>query len=108
MVTVTDTEVTNNADLVQMEGRDRITGPALFCSLRNLCVLCVSAVKKTKNTCKPQRRRERRGCAEKGSCIFLDSYMPFEAYSARGICIRDHCGAEPPCDIESFGFVGTV
>ena len=33
-------------------------------SLRNLCVLCVSAVKELHNL-KPQRRRERRGCAEK-------------------------------------------
>ena len=32
MATVTDTEVTNNADLVRIEGRDRITGPALFVS----------------------------------------------------------------------------
>ena len=33
-------------------------------SLRNLCVLCASAVKENENACKPQRRRERRGYAE--------------------------------------------
>ena len=36
----------------------------ILSSLRNLCVLCVSAVKGSSNL-KPQRRRERRGCTEK-------------------------------------------
>ena len=40
-----------------------------FCVLcsspRNLCILCVSAVKGNENACKPQRRRECRGYAEK-------------------------------------------
>jgi hypothetical protein len=33
-------------------------------SLRNLCVLCASAVKRNEDARKPQRRRERRGYAE--------------------------------------------
>src|ERR1043166_3754064 len=36
-----------------------------FLSLRFLCVLCVSAVATNVSLKKPQRRRVRRGCAEK-------------------------------------------
>src|SRR5437016_6548931 len=34
--------------------------------------------------------------------------MPCGVYEASGICVRNHCGAEPPRDIEPPGFVTTV
>jgi len=45
---------------------DRTAGGDLILrfSLRNLCGLCASAVKENAKTCKPQRRRGRRDCAE--------------------------------------------
>src|SRR5947208_1601039 len=41
------------------------------------------------------------------SLIYLDTYMPSGVYTKRGT-IRNHCGAEPPRDIEPAGFVTTV
>src|SRR5205809_8105117 len=40
--------------------------------------------------------------------IYLDTYMPCGVYQKSGICVRDHCGAEPPRDVESSGLVTTV
>src|SRR6266851_9285339 len=40
--------------------------------------------------------------------ICLDKYMLCEVYKKSGICIRNHCGAEPPRDIEPPGLVTTV
>src|SRR5215831_18740794 len=34
--------------------------------------------------------------------------MPLRVYTKNGICIRNHCGAEPPRDIEPPGLVRTV
>src|SRR6266704_251268 len=34
--------------------------------------------------------------------------MPFGVYEEHGICVRNHCGAEPPRDIEPAGLVTTV
>src|SRR5579864_6869245 len=31
--------------------------------------------------------------------ICLDTYILFEVYKRHGICVRNHCGAEPPRDI---------
>src|SRR5437762_14373799 len=41
------------------------------------------------------------------SIIYLDTYMPYGVYTKRGT-IRNHCGAEPPRDIEPAGLVRTV
>ena len=40
--------------------------------------------------------------------IFLDVYMQLEVYKRSGICVRNHCGAEPTRDIEPPGLVTTV
>src|SRR5579864_1051809 len=40
--------------------------------------------------------------------ICLDTYMRRGVYKENGICIRNHCGAEPPRDIEPAGLVPTV
>src|SRR6266481_8122898 len=40
--------------------------------------------------------------------IYLDTYMLCEEYQESGICVRNHCGAEPPRDIEPSGLVTTV
>src|SRR5881409_402934 len=42
------------------------------------------------------------------ACIYLDTYMLCGVYKERGICVRNHCGAEPPRDIEPPGLVPTV
>jgi|HubBroStandDraft_4_1064222.scaffolds.fasta_scaffold449286_1 hypothetical protein len=34
--------------------------------------------------------------------------MPVRVYTRNGICLRNRCGAEPPCDIEPPGLVTTV
>src|SRR5580693_214154 len=34
--------------------------------------------------------------------------MPVRVYTRNGICLRNRCGAEPPCDIEPPGLVATV
>src|SRR5436190_1741929 len=49
----------------------------------------------------PMRGRPARG-------IYLDRYMPRWVYRAHGICVRNHCRAEPPRDIEPPGLVTTV
>ena len=41
-------------------------------------------------------------------CIYLDKHMLRGVYQANGICVRNHCGAEPPRDIEPSGLVTTV
>src|SRR5713226_3039540 len=41
-------------------------------------------------------------------CIYLDTYMLCGVYQENGICIRNHCGAEPPRDIGPPGLVTTV
>ena len=41
-------------------------------------------------------------------CICLDKHMPCDVYQKGGICLRDHCRAEPPGDTEPAGFVRTV
>src|SRR5262245_19409223 len=43
-----------------------------------------------------------------GSFIYLDTYMLSGVYERRGICFRDHCGAQPPSDSEPFGLLPTV
>ena len=40
--------------------------------------------------------------------ICLDTYMLCGVYQESGICVRNHCGAEPPRDIEPPGLVTTV
>jgi len=40
--------------------------------------------------------------------IYLDTYMLFGVYQEDGICVRNHCGAEPPRDTEPPGLVTTV
>src|SRR5881227_3710422 len=40
--------------------------------------------------------------------ICLDTYMRCGVYQESGICVRHHCGAEPPRDIEPPGLVPTV
>src|ERR1700682_634636 len=40
--------------------------------------------------------------------IYLDTYMLYRVYDESGIRIRNHCGAEPPRDIEPSGLVTTV
>src|SRR6202011_2086952 len=40
--------------------------------------------------------------------IYLDTYMLCGVYQENGICLRNHCGAEPPRDIEPPGLVTTV
>ena len=40
--------------------------------------------------------------------IYLDKHMPTGVYYKRGICVRNHRGAEPPRDIEPTGLVTTV
>src|SRR6202011_11037 len=42
------------------------------------------------------------------ACIYLDTYMLRGVYQANGICVRNHCGAEPPRDIEPPDLVTTV
>src|SRR5438445_1947006 len=42
------------------------------------------------------------------SFIYLDTYMLCGVYQEDGICVRNHCGAEPPRDIEPPGLVTTV
>src|SRR4029077_18002152 len=41
-------------------------------------------------------------------CICLDTYMLCGVYQESGICLRNHCGAEPARDIEPPGLVTTV
>src|SRR5262249_50993945 len=41
-----------------------------FSTLRDLCVLCASAVNENEKPCKPQRRRGRRGHAEKSPSVW--------------------------------------
>src|SRR5262249_14768650 len=40
--------------------------------------------------------------------IYLDTYMLCGVYEEHGICVRNHCRAEPPRDIEPPGLVTTV
>jgi len=40
--------------------------------------------------------------------IYLDKYMLCGVYEWSGICVRNHCGAEPPRDIEPPGLVPAV
>src|SRR6266404_333690 len=40
--------------------------------------------------------------------ICLDTHMLCEVYKESGICVRNHCGAEPPRDTEPPGLVTTV
>src|SRR6266700_8119269 len=42
------------------------------------------------------------------ACICLDAYMLCGVYQASGICVRNHCRAEPPRDIEPPGLVPAV
>src|SRR5205085_5407454 len=42
------------------------------------------------------------------SFICLDTHMLCGVYQESGICVRNHCGAEPPRDIEPPGLVTTV
>src|SRR5438445_233020 len=42
------------------------------------------------------------------SIIYLDMHMLCGVYQGRGICVRNHCGTEPPRDIEPPGLVPTV
>src|SRR5438445_1027316 len=42
------------------------------------------------------------------SIIYLDTYMLCGVYQESGICVRHHCGAEPPRDPEPPGLVPTV
>src|SRR5580698_1792193 len=41
-------------------------------------------------------------CRNQGPAgLCLDKHMLHAVYKERGICFRNHCGAEPPRDIES-------
>src|SRR5262245_11590802 len=40
--------------------------------------------------------------------ICLDKYIPDAVYKECGVCVRNHCGAEPPGDLEPPGLVTTV
>src|SRR5881397_1650484 len=40
--------------------------------------------------------------------IYLDTYMLCGVYQESGICVRNHCGTEPPRDIEPPRLVTTV
>src|SRR5271157_5661040 len=40
--------------------------------------------------------------------IYLDKHMLCGVYQESGKCVRNHCGAEPPRDIEPPGLVATV
>src|SRR5271167_158248 len=40
--------------------------------------------------------------------IYLDTYMLCGVYEENGICVRHHCGAEPPRDTGPLGLVTTV
>jgi cation transport ATPase len=40
--------------------------------------------------------------------IYLDTHMLCGVYYGSGMCVRNHCGAEPPRDIEPPGLVTTV
>src|SRR6266849_2818988 len=40
--------------------------------------------------------------------IYLDTYMPCGVYEENGICLRNHCRAEPPCDTEPPSLIPTV
>src|SRR5215469_5858460 len=42
------------------------------------------------------------------SFICLDTYMLYEVYKRGGICVRNHCGAEPAGDTKPPGLVATV
>jgi hypothetical protein len=42
------------------------------------------------------------------SCLCLDTHMRRKVYKERGICFRNHCGAEPPRDIEPPGLVTAI
>src|SRR5437588_12214879 len=52
------------------------------------------------------------GCRLKvqSPCLYicLDTHMPCGVYQESGICVRNHCGAEPPREIEPPGLVTTV
>src|SRR5882724_12832620 len=41
------------------------------------------------------------------ACIYLDTYMLCGVYQEDGICVRNHCGPEPPRDIEPPGLIPT-
>src|ERR1700687_5382256 len=56
------------------------------------------------NTVHPLTPPEPVACA----FICLDTYMLCGVYEGNGICIRNHCGAEPPRDTEPPGLVTTV
>src|SRR5262245_33993575 len=47
-------------------------------------------------------------CLGRPPVIYLDTYMRCGTYLENGICIRNHCGAEPPRDIDPPGLVRTV
>src|SRR5208283_2501458 len=53
-------------------------------------------------------RADRNRCLGPLACICLDKHMLCGVYQENGICIRNHCGAEPPRDIEPPGLVTTV
>src|SRR6185369_17095794 len=38
----------------------------------------------------------------------LDTYILHRVYTESGLAIRNHCGAQPPRDIEPVGLLGTV
>jgi len=40
--------------------------------------------------------------------IYLDTHMLLGVYEESGVCVRNHCGAEPPCDIEPSGLLTAV
>src|SRR5712692_7069133 len=58
-----------------------------------------------KSYCPARRPKPLPGARPK---ICLDTYMPCGVYEEHGICIRNHCGAEPPRDLEPPGLVPTV
>src|SRR5215831_4179183 len=42
------------------------------------------------------------------ACIYLDTYILCGVYEEGGICVRNHCGAEPPRDLEPSRLLTTV
>src|SRR4029079_6077387 len=54
------------------------------------------------------RKQSRRPFDTSPVCICLDTYILIGVYQGHGICVRNHCRAEPPRDIEPPGLVPTV
>ena len=80
-----------------------------YVDFERLYVFTLSAaffVVRTKSNVLLQRRYSHP--VDKTAFICLDTHMLCEVYQESGICVRNHCGAEPPRDTEPPGLVTTV